>query len=214
LTTHVRYTASMDWKEYRSAWRKSACAGALGRAQAVSGILALVFAPMGIWWRPLGDAMSWLPTLAFAVALVGLLVYGFLRAPHRLHQEVEKERDDLQEELTRANRIESVLVELGRLRRSGTSLRNDLAGKDVLDQSDKKQLNDWAVQTVEKIKEISPTQAEIFGTLDLIHIVVPDYIARHSLLVHHTERLARLKEFIDRYDAMLMGSRGLGKREA
>jgi len=79
----------MDWSKYWRAWARRACAGVLGRAQAVSGLLALVCAPIGIWWKPLGEAMSWLPTLAFAVCFGGLLIYGFFKAPHWLHQEVE-----------------------------------------------------------------------------------------------------------------------------
>lgn len=71
----------------------------------------------------------------------------------------------------------------------------------------------WQDKIIGKIRQISRSQAEAFGTLDLITIgpTLPEYIRRHDMLVHHSERLQRLKDFIDRYDAMLMSARGLGK---
>jgi len=126
---------------------------------------------------------------------------------------MEKERDALSEELTRANRLENLLVELAQLRREGVSLRNDLMRKDALEESDKASLMNWQDKVIGKIRQISRSQAEAFGTLDLIMIgpTLPEYIRRHDMLVHHSERLQRLKDFIDRYDAMLMSARGLGK---
>ena len=133
----------MEWREYKQAWRRRAFAGSLGKAQAYTGIFALLLSPLGLWWKPFGDAMSWMPTLIFAVALACLLAYGFLKAPHWLHKAVERERDDLREELTRADRIEGILVELGGMRLRGVSLRNDLAKKDVLEKKDEEELEEW-----------------------------------------------------------------------
>ncbi|HEX9625483.1 MAG TPA: hypothetical protein VGA00_00925 [Acidiferrobacterales bacterium] len=157
--------------------------------------------------------MSWLPTIVFALALTGLLLYGFIKAPHWLHTEVETERDAARLELSRADAIEGVLVELGKMRRRGVSMRNDLAIKDALNEADKSALLAWHSDVMGKLREITPAQAEIFDALDIINITLPDYIARHPELVHHSERLARLKDVIDRYDAMVMAARGLGKRE-
>ena len=83
----------------------------------------------------------------------------------------------------------------------------------TLDKTDEEALEEWHSMTRAKISEISPAQAGLMDALDITHIALPEYIARHQLLVFHSERLSRLKDFIDKYDAMLMGSRGLGKRE-
>ena len=155
--------------------------------------------------------MSWLPSLAFLGFFAAAVVAGFINASYLIHKDTEKERDDLRNKLDIADKIEGGLVELGKMRRRGVSLRNDLAQKDSLDEQDEMELGKWNYDVMSKIREISPSQAELFDALDIIHIVLPDYIARHQLLVHHSERLSRLKDFIDKYDAMLMGSRGLGR---
>ena len=126
---------------------------------------------------------------------------------------MEKERDVLSEDLTKANCLENSLVELAQFRREGVSLRNDLMKRDALNESDRAALMNWHNEVIGKIRQISKSQAEAFGTLDLIMIgpTLPEYIRRHDMLVHHSERLQRLKDFIDRYDAMLMSARGLGK---
>ena len=146
----------MEWQKYRRQWWKRARAGTLGKAQAIASIFVLLTSPIGIWWKPLGDYMNWAPTLIFTAGLVVLLAYGLIKAPHWLHDDLEKELDDARNELTRADRIEGVLIELGRLRKSGTDLRNDLAKKDVLDQNDQGQVDQWHSDTTNKIREISP----------------------------------------------------------
>lgn len=200
----------MEFREYMAAWRREAFAGSLGWAQLGSFLAACALSISGFFW-PVGDLMTWVPTLFALVAFVVCVLIGVVRAPYSIHRKVERKRDELQEELARANRIEGVLVELGRMRRRGVSIRNDLAQKDSLDDRDRGMLDDWNKELINKINEISPAQAQLFNAIDLTNIVVTDAIARHRDLVWHSQRLATLKDFIVRYDAMLMGSRGLGK---
>jgi len=203
----------MEWRDFRQAWVRRTFSGTLGKAQAATAILAFCLAVLSIFWQPAGEMLSWLPAICFGAIFVGLLLYGFLRAPFSLFQDMEKERDVLSEDLTKANCLENLLVELAQLRREGVSLRNDLMKRDALNESDRAALMNWQNEVIGKIRQTSKSQAEAFGTLDLIMIgpTLPEYIRRHDMLVHHSERLQRLKDFIDRYDAMLMSARGLGK---
>lgn len=102
----------MEWRDFRRAWVRRTFSGTLGRAQAATAILTFCLAVLGIFWQPAGELLSWLPAICFGAIFVGLLVYGFFRAPFSLFQDLEKERDALSDELTRADRLENLLVEL------------------------------------------------------------------------------------------------------
>jgi hypothetical protein len=88
----------MEWAEYRREWRRRAFSGTLFRAELAAGLAALALSPLGAneTWGPI---VSWLPTVLFAVVAAGLCLYGCVRAPYSMHEEVRKERDQLQDRL-------------------------------------------------------------------------------------------------------------------
>jgi len=88
----------MEWIEYRQEWRRRAFSGNLVKAEVASGFLAVLLAPLGanaVW----GPIVSWRPTILFAVVAVGLCIYGCVRAPYWMYEELRKERDQLQDRI-------------------------------------------------------------------------------------------------------------------
>jgi len=94
-----------------------------------------------------------------------------------------------------------VLVRLAELRKEGVNLRGALSAKPILAKQDVDQLSWWELEVIDEMKKISPPQATTFATLDIVPAAnLPFHISQHKELVHHTERLKRLKDFIDRFD--------------
>jgi hypothetical protein len=88
----------MEWAEYRREWRRRAFSGNLLKAELIAGLAALALAPLGASER-WGPIVSWLPTLLFAAVAIGLGIYGCVKVPYSMHEELRKERDSLRDRL-------------------------------------------------------------------------------------------------------------------
>lgn len=104
---------------------KRAFRGKLAQVELVSGLLALVAVPIGLWlWPNASGAMNWVPLAIFGAFFVGTIAVGLITAPYWMFGELEQQRNELQAILdTRAAR-RSAIAKLWELRATGVEHRN------------------------------------------------------------------------------------------
>ena len=171
------------------------------------GLIGAILVSFKIDWGESG-VFGWIenhPGLAAwiqAIGTVGAIIaaVGIAAKQHKRSERMFRTAD------VAGRNLMPVLVRLAELRKEGVTMRGALSEKNTLMKQDVDQLSWWEHNVIDEMKKISPAQAEAFATLDLVPVVnLPFLIAQHRELVHHTERLKRLKDFIDRFDPAITG---------
>ncbi len=172
---------------------------------------------LGRWlWLLIADLLGIIQDLLFEFPLVSRLPNGFWVAAfivffilaniHAFHK-LRLQRDKLAEVLDDRDKINQTLSQLARLRTEGVALRNQamsLEGEKAVSQWFGV-YKSWQDRVMVQISNLSPAQAEIFRTLDLVKIrdlpgdlskELQDYINMLS------DETANLKVLIDKCEPL------------
>ena len=106
----------------------------------------------------------------------------------------------------KASSLQEVLLQLAELRSKGVGIRNEGTTLDQIDKQEQwfERVNLWKENTIDTLRQISKSDAEMFKTLNLVpniefncKILSPQH---KKMLREHNERISRLENLIKKYD--------------
>ena len=165
----------MDWWQYEKECFIGAFHGKLAIAQSITGIAALLLAPIAIWWKPLIGVMNWIPSAIFFISFLILVAFGISRSSYDVYKKQKENIDDLNEKLDDRRRRQQTANSLANFHRDGLELINRgqvIADRGYLtsDNEDdlwKQTIETWYINTQNEIRDrMSDAEAELFRTAE------------------------------------------------
>lgn len=165
---NLRRMANTQPREFYQECFRRAREGKLFWAEAVSGLLALVMIPVGLWiWPTAQGTMNWAPLGIFATVFVATVIVGLIIAPYSMYRDVETRNNVLEKRLFDKEARQNAISKLWELRAEGVQIRNEsVPAGDTADWEAR--YNDWRERVYGEAGKISSILEAWLRTLDQV----------------------------------------------
>jgi len=191
----------MKLRTYIWRWLGAAFSHALGVIDLWAGLGGAVVAGIA-HFLPQEQAAE-LNSLAWQVPLWALGVVMLVRivlAPYWLYRDLDSDYSTLKGRITTHDQLEGALTRLADIWEAGTTLRNVLSEKNPPSLDDVAEVAALEEQIYENVGIVSRSQVGLFRTINQFDVTQHAVaFQRHTFLLHFSERLRRLKPFIENH---------------